>query len=104
MYALYVFDGNRVKFPIQPSTVFPLSHTGVTLHQTSADLRSKHVFALGNFDRVKFPIHTSPVFPLSQLEGRLQSPRLTGAGEPTVGARARARALSTQTFFDYFIP
>ena len=37
------------------------------------------------------------VLELGQLEGRLQSPRLTGAGEPTVGrARARARALSTQ--------
>ena len=33
------------------------------------------------------------VLELGQLEGRLQSPRLTGAGEPTVG---RARALSTQ--------
>ena len=33
------------------------------------------------------------VLELGQLEGRLQSPRLTGAGEPTVGsARARARA------------
>ena len=31
------------------------------------------------------------VLELGQLEGRLQSPRLTGAGESTVGARARAK-------------
>ena len=36
------------------------------------------------------------VLELGQLEGRLQSPRLTGAGEPTVGS-ARARARSTKS-------